>query len=122
MLRQLEEVADEQHEMRRQQGVQLCDEVREVTEHAVQRSVHEGVNEKLSEIRKEMEQMRKLCGGLDDIVATVVEAEIEISKVGDEFADWVRDTTDRIWEYLGKEIGNGFGSAVRKDVRFIGDV
>jgi hypothetical protein len=121
MLQQLEEVADEQHEMRRRQGEQLCDEVREVTEHAVQRSVHEGVNEKLSEIRKEMEQMRKLCGGLDDVVATVVEAEIEISKVGDEF-DWVRDTTDRIWEYLGKEIGNGFGSAVRKDVRFIGDV
>ena len=47
MLRQLEEVADEQHELRRQQGVQLCDEVRAVTEHAVQRSVHEEVNEKL---------------------------------------------------------------------------
>jgi phage-related tail protein len=121
MLRQLEEVADEQHELRRQQGVQLCDEVREVTEHAVQRSVHEEVNGKLSEIRKEMEQMKGLCGTLDGIAAVVVGAGQEISEAREEF-DRVGACTECIWEFLTKEVGKGFEPAVRRSFGVLGDV
>jgi hypothetical protein len=121
MLRQLEEVADEQHEMRRQQGEQLCDEVREVTEHAVQRSVHEGVNEKLSEIRNEMKQMKDQCSGLEGLVLEVHEAGQEISEARDEFS-WVKGTTDEIWNFLHKEVGKGFEGAVRMSFGRLADV
>ena len=114
--------------MRRRQGEQLCDEVREVTEHAVQRSVHEGVNGELSDMRKEMSQMtqeikwmKDQCSGLEGLVLEVHEAGREMYEVRQEF-DRVGACTECIWEFLTKEVGKGFEPAVRRSFGVLGDV